>query len=145
MKKEETKAKSISIHALCPLTSCNRNNTCARYTRYLKAMAESDTFEIMNPTLLQVSGENCPYYLIAQKQRFARGFVRIYNSIPAGNTKYFANSTPYTRRRFYKAKNGEFLIEPEMQRKLLKVFERHGADMSIGFDAYEEKEELVEE
>ena len=31
-----------------------------------------------------------------------------------------------------------------MQQHLLSIFREHGADMSIGFDSYEEKDVLVE-
>ena len=44
---------------------------------------------------------------------------------------------------YQKAKNGEKLIEPEMQKQLLAIFKEKGADMSIGFDSYEEKVVLV--
>lgn len=63
---------------------------------------------------------------------------------PAGRTHYFYSRTPYARRRFYKAKNGEIAIDPDMQQHLISIFREHGADMSIGFDSYEEKDVLVE-
>ena len=136
--------KYIPSSVVCPMASCTRSNTCARYAQYVKSLAEDDTFEVLNAKRMNLEGESCPYHLVAERQKWARGFRRIYNSIPSGNAHYFYARTPYTQRRFYKARNGEILIEPEMQQRLLAIFEQNGADMSIGFDGYEEVEVLVE-
>lgn len=133
----------IPSHVACPMASCKHSNTCARYANYIKSIANEDTYEVLNVKRLLSEGENCPYRLVAQKQMWAKGFQRIYDSIPTGNAHYFYNRTPYTQRRFYKAKNGEILIGPDMQKRLLNIFERNGADMSIGFDGYEEQVVLV--
>lgn len=137
--------KNIPICVLCPMEACTRSNTCARHARYLKALAESDVMEVMNPAVLGISTASCPYHLTAQKQRWAKGFSRLYASIPRGNARYFYTATPYPTRSFYKAKNGEMLINPEMQSLLLDIFRCHGADMTIDFDAYVEQDVLVEE
>ena len=136
--------KKISLSVVCPMASCTRSNTCARYAQYVKAQASADTFEVLNAKHLGCEGEKCPYHLVSEKQVWARGFQRIYSTIPAGRTHYFYSRTPYARRRFYKAKNGEIAIDPDMQQHLISIFREHGADMSIGFDSYEEKDVLVE-
>lgn len=136
--------KKMSLSVVCPMASCTRSNTCARYAQYVKALTCADTFEVLNVKHLQCEGEKCPYHLVSEKQVWARGFQRIYSTIPAGRTHYFYSRTPYARRRFYKAKNGEIAIDPDMQQHLLSIFREHGADMSIGFDSYEEKDVLVE-
>ena len=140
----ENKVKYISSSATCPMASCTRSNNCVRYANYLKAISESDTYQIMNFHHLGIDTATCPYHLVAEKQRWARGFKHMYSTIPAGNTRGFYMCTPYTQRRYYKAKNGEILIEPEMQRELLDIFKRNGADISVGFDGYVEKEIWVE-
>lgn len=127
----------------CPKASCTRSNICARYAEYQKAKVESDTFKVLNPERLKLDGASCPYCLVAEKQLWARGFKRIYDSIPSGRTHRFYLYSPYSPRTFYKVKNGEKLIEPEMQKRLLAIFKEKGADMSIGFDSYEEKVVLV--
>ena len=47
-------------------------------------------------------------------------------------------------RRFYKAKNGEFPLNPQMQADLLEIFKERVADLSLGFASYEEQDVLVE-
>lgn len=136
--------KYIKSSVVCPMASCTRSNTCARYAQYVKSLVADDTFEVLNAKRMNLESATCPYHLIAEKQVWAKGFRRLYNSIPSGKAHYFYNRTPYTQRRFYKARNGEILIDPEMQQQLLAIFSRHGADVSLGFDGYEEREVLVE-
>lgn len=76
--------------------------------------------------------------------RRARGFTHLRDSIPSVNARYLNVYTPFSQRRFYKAKNGEFLLDPEMQEALLEVFKKRGADISLGFDSYEDQNVLVE-
>ena len=137
-------SKFIPYHIVCPLASCTRSNTCARYANYLKAKAEADFFEVLNLDHLKIADDSCPYHLVTEHQRWARGFARLCDSIPKGNSRYLNIYTPFTQRRFYKAKNGEFALNPEMQKELLSIFEQKGADTSLGFDNYEEKEVYLE-
>ena len=79
--------KYIPYNITCPLASCSRSNTCARYANYQKAKAEEASFIILNTDLLQVEGEGCPYHLVYERQRMARGFTRLCDSIPSGNAE----------------------------------------------------------
>ena len=97
---------NIPYSAKCPNAACSRSNTCARHAYYLEALKAKDYFEVMNLGRLVPDGAPCPYHLTAQKQRWARGFTRLYASIPHGSVHYFYMYTPYTKRRFYKARNG---------------------------------------
>lgn len=49
--------KYIPYNITCPLASCSRSNTCARYANYQKAKAEEASFMVLNTDLLQVEGE----------------------------------------------------------------------------------------
>lgn|GEM_PF-2844606 len=80
----------ISEEATCPMASCSRSNTCARHAGYQKALAEKATFSVLNPQLLKLDGNNCPYHLVAEKQLWARGFKRMYDTMPSGNTHFIS-------------------------------------------------------
>ena len=123
--------KYIPYNITCPLASCSRSNTCARYANYQKAKSEEASFMVLNTDLLQVEGEGCPYHLVSERQRWARGFIRLCKSIPSGNAKYLNVYTPFTQRRFYKARNGEFPLNPQMQADLLEIFKERGAASPI--------------
>lgn len=48
--------KYIPYNITCPLASCSRSNTCARYANYQKAKSEEASFMVLNTDLLQVEG-----------------------------------------------------------------------------------------
>ncbi len=123
--------KYIPYNITCPLASCSRSNTCARYANYQKAKAEEASFIVLNTDLLQVEGEGCPYHLVYERQRWARGFTRLCDSIPSGNAKYLNVYTPFTQRRFYKARNGEFPSQSSDAGKLSWRFSRKEVPTSV--------------
>ena len=42
-----------------------------------------------------VPGDSCPYHLVTERQRWARGFVRLCDSIPKGNSRYLNIYPPH--------------------------------------------------
>ena len=76
--------------------------------------------------------------------RRARGFTHLRDSIPSVNARYLNVYTPFSLRHFYKAKNGEFPLNSQIQAELLEIFKERGADLSLRFHSYEEQDVLVE-
>ena len=64
--------KYIPYNITCPLASCSRSNTCARYANFQKAKAEEASFMVLNTDLLQVEGEGCPYHLVSERHYYIR-------------------------------------------------------------------------
>ena len=60
-------SKFIPYHIVCPMASCTRSNTCARYANYLKEKAEADSFEVLNLDHLKIADDNCPYHLVTER------------------------------------------------------------------------------
>ena len=139
-------SNSISSGTVCPMASCKRNAQCVRYANYLKAKKEEDCFNVLNIDRISYDADKgCSHFLIWEKQRWAKGFRKMFNTMPVSSTHYFWCKTPYLSESSYcRAKRGAILIPPEMQDALLKVFENNGADISIGFDNYVMQDVLVE-
>lgn len=98
-------------------------------------------FSILNPDRIACNEQGCAYRLQKKIIRMARGFRRMFGTIPSANTPHFWHFSPYISESTYcKAKRGAILIAPDMQQKLLRLFEQNGADISIGFDEYVEQE-----
>lgn len=81
--------KNIPHCVVCPMASCTRSNTCARYAQYVKALANADTFEVLNVKHLVSEGEKCPYHLVAEKQVWARGIPAHLQYHPIGQNPLF--------------------------------------------------------
>ena len=142
--------KIIPEKVACPMASCIHSDTCVRYANYQKYQTTQDTLEIISPKLLSPSQEDdndkkvCPYHLVVKKQLWAKGFRRMFDTIPSGNTWHFWRRSPYYSESSYcRAKRGALLIDPEMQQQLLELFQKNGADTSIGFDEYVEQDTYV--
>lgn len=139
-------SNEINFGAVCPMASCKRNAQCVRYANYLKAKNEEDSYQVLNLDRISYDADKgCSHFLVWEKQRWAKGFRRMFRTMPVCNTHYFWTRTPYLSESSYcRAKRGALLIDPNMQSALLKIFERNGADISIGFDEYVMQDILVE-
>lgn len=139
-------SNEINFCAVCPMASCKRNKQCVRYANYLKVKQEEDSYQVLNFNRISYDADKgCSRFLVWEKQRWAKGFRRMFSTLPVSNTHYFWSRTPYHSESSYcRAKRGALLIDPNMQAALLKVFKYNGADVSIGFDDYEIQDVLVE-
>lgn len=138
-------SSEISSCAVCPMTSCKKNAKCVRYANYLKAKKEEDSYRVLNFDRIFYDAEKgCSHFLVWEKQRWAKGFRKMFSTMPVCNTHYFWCRTPYLSESSYcRAKRGALLIDPKMQAALLEVFKRNGADVSVGFDDYVMQDVLV--
>ena len=143
------KSTNIPEKVACPMASCLHSDTCVRYANYHKYQTTQDTLEIISPKLLSPPEKDddekaCPFHLVIKKQFWAKGFQRMFATIPSGNTTHFWHRTPYCSESTYcRAKRGAILIDPEMQQQLLVLLKKNGADTSIGFDEYVEQDTYV--
>ncbi len=143
-KTKSNKKESIMDYAACPLASCKKSNTCIRYAAYLKAQAEKENFMILSTSKLAPEDTGCKHYLTPVNQRMARGFCRLYNTLPNCNSHYFWTCVPFMNETsWYRAKRGDLLLTPEEQEILLAAFKEKGADVSVGFDGYVEREVFI--
>ena len=116
---------NISIHSIdtvCLKEACPVHHLCARFERYQKLRKSEKVFSILNPDRIACNEQGCAYRLQKKIIRMARGFRRMFGTIPSANTPHFWH------------------FSPDMQQKLLRLFEQNGADISIGFDEYVEQE-----
>ena len=140
-KVKNIKKDSIMDYAACPLASCKKSGTCIRYAAYLKAQEEKESFSILNTSKFTTPDMGCENYLTPVKQRMARGFRALYETLPKCNSHYFWTCTSFMNETsWYRAKRGDLLLTPKEQEILLEAFRENGADMSVGFDGYVEKE-----
>lgn len=125
---------------VCETEQCAMAAQCSRYQKYMEERRQSLVLQILNTSLLEVSEEGCKYLHIAREVTAARGFSKMYGTIPRGCAKNVWQDFPLniSRRQFYRLMNGEVQILPEEQAEVLTYFKSLGADTSLGFDAYEQ-------
>ena len=124
----------------CPLAACAKSTTCVRYANYVKAIAESDSFTILNATRIHPDEKGCPYYLVPKSVRVAYGFRKLYNSIPVGNTKYMIWDMRWgSDSTYYRTKRGDRGLSPGEQQSILSTIKKYGGDPNVGFDRYQDE------
>lgn len=129
----------LSVDTVCHNEACPVHHLCARYERYQQLSEKEQAFAILNPRFIVCNEQGCEHRLTKKTFRMARGFQRMFATMPTGNTYKFWHRTPYYSESTYcRAKRGAILIDPEMQQELLALLKKYGADTSIGFDEYEE-------
>lgn len=128
----------ISHSVCCPLTACKKSGICVRHANYSKVQ-ELESYELLNTRFISPDENGCPHLLVEKTERLAYGFVKMLNTIPLGKVKkfdgygFFGSQPTYSR-----SKNGKRAISPDEQERLLKIFQHCGADISLGFDRYED-------
>lgn len=111
-----------------------------RYMDYVEAKKTTLVIQMLNTSLLNVSGEGCEYLHIPRKVMEARGFRKMYDSLPRKYSNNLWQSFPHcnSRRQFYRMLAGEVPLYPEEQQEILGFFASRGVDTAIGFDAMRE-------
>lgn len=128
----------ITSQTCCPLTACPKSGTCVHYANYVKTQNDA-SFEVLNTRLITPTDDGCPHLIVEKTERRAYGFERMLATMPIGKAhafngySFFGSQPTYSR-----AKNGIRAITPKEQAALLKMFQRCGADVSLGFDRYED-------
>lgn len=83
-------SNEINFGAVCPMASCKRNAQCVRYANYLKAKNEEDSYQVLNFDRISYDADKgCSHFLVWEKQRWAKGFRRMFRTMPVCNTHYF--------------------------------------------------------
>lgn len=130
----------ISKKVVCDADSCAMASQCSRHQQYLKARKTEMVLLMLNTSVLQIGDGGCQYLHIDKDVTVARGFKKLYASIPRGAAVNVWQGFPFqniSRRQFYRLRNGELNILPEDQSAILAYFKSLGADTSVGFDTYE--------
>ncbi|MBQ0023277.1 MAG: hypothetical protein KBT29_08575 [Prevotellaceae bacterium] len=128
----------ITNNACCPLTACPKSGICVHYANNVKAQ-EDESFEVLNTRFITPTADGCPHLIVEKTERWAYGFVKMLDTMPIGKARafngygFFGSQPTYSR-----AKNGIRAITPEEQEVLLEMFQRYGADVSLGFDRYKD-------
>ena len=127
----------IESNITCPKADCPKKDECSRHSFYLKALAESESFHILNTTKLQVGPDGCQHFIVPIQEQWACGFKRLCNTIPIGQARNIKWSSIFgSDSTYYRTRRGERLIAPDQQAKILECVRAAGGNPDVGFDRY---------
>lgn len=124
----------------CPMAACAKSTTCVRYANYVKAIAERDSFTILNETRIHPDVNGCPYYLVPKSIRVAYGFTRLYKTIPVGNARNMSWGIRWgSDSTYFRTKRGDRGLSPAEQQSILATVKKYGGNPDVGFDRYQDE------
>lgn len=133
------KLNKVTPLVMCMADNCAMAGQCSRYRNYAESRKTDSVLRVLNQELLEIGEHGCEYLHISREVVVARGFKKMYETIPHGSAVGVWRGFPgyISRRQFYRLLNGEVTIGQEEQEAILAFLAAKGADVSCGFDAYE--------
>lgn len=126
----------ITPSTVCAADSCPMSSQCNRYKNYAEALKTDNVLSILNTSLLEIGSEGCKHLHIARETIVARGFKKMYATIPHYAATALWRDFPgkLSRRQFYRLLNGEVELLPDNQAEIMQFLEKKGANTALGFD-----------
>ena len=122
--------------ALCPNDDCPLAGDCLRRQACKEAPADVTRWMCVMPGVAR--GGACPYYQKAEPVKMARGMNRIYEGVsdPRVRSKLRLAITAHlgSRGSYYRYKDGERLINPELQQWIADLFRSNGVNAEPQYD-----------
>lgn len=122
--------------AVCPHQSCKMAETCLRQQACRQIPEKYKSWTCVLPHLWK--DEGCERYLKYETVTMAQGLNRIYQNV---REKYARSAIRVTlttnfgsKGSYYRYKDGERLINPTMQQKIIEVVHRFAPDANVEFD-----------
>lgn len=122
----------------CATMACDKADTCLRHLALRHASAEQAFLSILNPRRQEAMKGKCEFYLSAAPVRYAKGFMRTLNAMPAGSVRAFRYRVMawMGRKNFYLSRQGNRLLSPDEQQYIVKAAKALGLELDEYFDGY---------
>lgn len=130
-----------SYFPVCMVEECGIREQCLRAMIFEDNIEKEEVFPLINPArVMPEEGVKCPWYQSSEPVLFAIGFAQALNSLSKVNyeqcTQYLINK--YSKSTFYRWKNGEVALSPELQQMVAEALHAFGyPEGEVQFDAYE--------
>jgi hypothetical protein len=126
---------------LCFMAQCPQADTCMRRQVTPIIPSNQRMVEIINPSLVNPDGNQCPHYLADETVRFALGLTHLYDKLEYDKAVPLKQAiiSYMTRNTYYRCWRKERLITPEEQTHIRRLFKHYGVDKEPEFDEYVER------
>ena len=122
--------------AMCPQSDCRMAETCLRHQVFLQARLKFKRWMCVLPNPEEEG--DCKSYQKAEMVMMAQGFASIYQNVQSREaraklrrelTDFFGSKGTY-----YRYRDGERLINPQMQQDIIDIVHRYAPDVEVFFD-----------
>ena len=139
--KDIFKEKAENGYIVCFADNCPLKECCLRYLVGQKMPDTTSTYRCVNPRFQDVGTANCTLFSKAEKVKFAKGMMHIFNDdMPKRVEPYVRQNliNSHCRTYYYEFRNGERLIPPAVQEEIRQYFREAGWNGDIQFDGFVE-------
>lgn len=125
----------------CLNGQCLRAETCLRHQVALRIPPERGIINIVNPSHIVASGDQCEYFQTDRLRRYARGISHLLDNIPHKLAVVIKQEmiSHFGQSHFYRLQRKERLFTPAQQEYIQKLFQQRGIKESPAFDEYIEQ------
>lgn len=137
--KDIFKEKAENGYTVCFADNCPLKECCLRYLVGQKMPDTTSTYRCVNPRFQDVGTANCTLFSKAEKVKFAKGMMHIFNDDMPKRVE------PHVRQRligkhchtyYYEYRNGTRLIPPDVQEEIHQYFREAGWNGDVIFDGF---------
>ena len=121
---------------LCPKSDCEMAETCLRHQVYLQVPKKYKKWTCVLANAI-IDGK-CSYYQKAEKVTMAQGIAAIYQNVQSrearSKIRYSLTAFLGSKGTYYRYKDGERLINPQLQQDIIDIVHQYAPDVEVGFD-----------
>ena len=128
-------------YLICLNRECPKAGDCLRQLAAEAIPPEVEQLNIINPAYLATLKRDCPHYRVAEKACYAKGFIKMLDSMSYKQMQAVSSSLRdhFGRPTYFRMRKGERLLSPAEQDDLLFFVKRCGVSQPHDFDEYVEK------
>lgn len=127
-------------YEMCLNKECPKAETCLRQLVTRNAPKDIRYWKVISPDYLAKLEGDCEDYRSSTKVRFAKGCIQLLEGLPYKQMRVVIPQliNSFSERTYYRIRNGERLLSPAEQGRVMNILKRCGVSMPQVFDAYVE-------
>ena len=122
--------------AMCSKSDCAMAETCLRHQVCLQVPKRYKKWTCVLPNAIE--NGKCSYYQKAEKVTMAQGLAAIYQNVKsrAARSQIRCDLTAFfgSKGSYYRYKDGERLINPQLQQEIIDIVHQYEPDVEVKFD-----------
>ena len=125
---EQLLREKAKHYLVCYYEPCERREHCLRWLAGPYVPPTDRVQTCVNVTNTEVVEGRCPFFKSDEPVQMKRGFTHLYDDMPKriGTAIRLELDSHYGHTMYYKYRNGELPVTPDMQRHIAEVCRRHG-------------------
>ncbi|MCD8270855.1 MAG: DUF6078 family protein [Parabacteroides sp.] len=134
-----------STFSHCFNEKCTRGDKCLRRQVAFRMPKERGGVYAISPVYLEaLDGKECPFFLLDEPQRFAKGITNLFDDLPLRKVEIIKSKliVHWGRSTYYRCKQKKRLVKPSEQAYVKKLFLAQGIKDEPRYDEYQEYYDL---